>query len=91
MSAIYKTPETYYNTPLFSVTPAKKCCEGNYLLSMAEREECNKMTFKECTSNCCGKGYVGRPILFEYSTMSDHNWSNQIPCDCSHGVRGFKA
>jgi hypothetical protein len=89
MSAIYKTSDTYYNTPLFKVTTALTCCEGNYLLSKEEQSECDKMTMKECTSSCCGKGYVGRPILFEYATMSDCNWSNQIPCDCSHGKRPF--
>jgi hypothetical protein len=84
MSAMYQTNKTYHDGSLLSITPARRCCGGNYLLSKEEIETCDNMTSTECKSNCCGLGFVGKPVRFEYSTMSDANWSNQIKCDCSH-------
>jgi hypothetical protein len=65
----------------FEVTPAKKCQGGPYMWSSASKElqdYCNKLEKKEYDKvNCGNRGFIGRPIKFEYTPESNHKWENE--------------
>ena len=66
----------------FEVTPEKLCDGGDYMLSSAPKEVqemCAKLD-KNRSSVSCKRGFVGRPVHFEYSAMSNDKWQNTL-CD----------
>lgn len=87
MSALYNTLGNYKNNPLLVIDPSLFCCTGDYLLDKEQINTCDKLN---CSTCCCGKGFNNRPIHFEYSTMSNGKWANDISCDCSRGVVPFQ-
>ena len=68
--------------PLLEITPATECCGGPYMHStdLETQKMCMELPDKELCTSCCKKGYNGRPIKFEYSTMSNKYFKNTM-CD----------
>jgi hypothetical protein len=70
----------------FEVTPSKKCC-NNYLAG----PECAKFYntpegISELHSTCCGGGFSGRPVQYEFTPESDQNWEDKR---CNPKPTGF--
>lgn len=55
---------------LFKVTPAKKCC------LFPNEPGCENISQEEKDCVCCGKGFHGRPVHFEYTPESNINWES---------------
>lgn len=73
----------------FQVTPEKLCQGGPYMISSAPKEVqdyCYKLWSTPegrcdyAKFNCTGPGYVGRPLHFERTPMSNDMWQNSM-CD----------
>lgn len=68
----------------FEVTPVKRCEGGPYMTqSGPDHEMCKQLlaTKKgdiQYNMYNCGSGFVGRPVHFEYTTMSDGMWNNEM-------------
>ena len=62
------------NNKLLHITDAKKCCGGAFL----NDENCKNVSKKDLGCVCCNRkdGYVGRPVHFEFTPLSDNNWKN---------------
>ena len=70
----------------FEVTPSKKCC-NNYLAG----PECAKFYdtpegISELHATCCGGGFSGRPVHYEFTPDSDQNWEDKR---CNPKPTGF--
>ena len=70
----------------FEVTPSKKCC-NNYLAG----PECAKFYdtpegISELHATCCGGGFSGRPVHYEFTPESDQNWEDKR---CNPPPTGF--
>ena len=65
---------------LFEVTPAKRCCGGIWKMG-----DPNSKLYKYCSDPdnkmeiaqvCCGAGFSGRPVHWEYTPESNADWAN---------------
>ena len=75
---------------LFEVSKPKLCQGGPYMRQGADqkdlREYCDGLLSSPegrreyAQMNCTQPGYVGRPITFNYTPMSNQNWENTM-CD----------
>jgi len=68
----------------FEVTP-EKLCSDEYLLTSADPEKqklCASFSKEQLDKFRCPVGYIGRPVNYQYSNMSDNNWENTICKDC---------
>ena len=70
----------------FEVTPSKKCC-NNYLAG----PECARFYdtpegIEELHATCCGGGFSGRPVHYEFTPESDQNWEDKR---CNPKPTGF--
>ena len=70
----------------FEVTPSKKCC-NNYLAG----PECARFYdtpegISELHATCCGGGFSGRPVHYEFNPDSDQNWEDKR---CNPPPTGF--
>lgn len=77
----YRTLATQYDNPLFSPCVSKRCAGGPYMFStdpymkaMCGRMDQDCLSCKECTR----AGYNGRPVRFEYSSLSNGCWDNSM-------------
>lgn len=77
----YRTLATQYDNPLFSPCISKRCAGGPYMFTN------NPYLQKACASmdpgclackECMAPGYNGKPVHFEYSTLSDGCWGNSL-------------
>lgn len=66
----------------FEVTPAKLCDGGPYMYSSnPERQElCSHITNSQLAQVSCGPGFVGRPVKWDHTNMSNDKWENNM-CD----------
>ena len=68
----------------FEVTPAKRCEGGPYMTQSGPDHEMCKQLLATKEGNIqynmynCGSGFIGRPVHFEYTTMSDGMWENEM-------------
>lgn len=69
----YNSEELDSDNSLLHITPAKKCTGGAFL----DDSNCKNITQKEKDCFSCGsKGIIGRKVHFEFTPISDNNWSN---------------
>lgn len=64
----------------FHVQPLRqlKCMQGPYMLNEEDRKYCNTVPPSELCQYGCSNPFMGRPYpKFEYTPLSDGNWSNQ--------------
>lgn len=66
--------DTASRNAILHITDAKKCCGGAFL----NDNSCNSLSEKDLGCVCCNRkdGYVGRPVHFEFTPLSDNNWKN---------------
>jgi len=60
----------YSGDNLFEVTPAKKCC------LFPNEPGCENITQEEKDCVCCGNGFHGRPVFYDYTPESNSNWQS---------------
>jgi hypothetical protein len=62
----------------FELTPQKQCDGGPYMYSSnpAKKALCSKFSQSDLDRYECGRGYVGRPVWWNYSPESDSKWQN---------------
>ena len=62
----------------FEVTPAKQCCGGPYMYGVGTEKAkmCSKVPEESMKKSCCGKGYNGTPLQFNFTPLVDDNWEN---------------
>ena len=58
----------YEGDNLLKITPAKKCC------LFPNQPGCENISQHEKDCVCCGNGFNGRPLHFEYTPESNHDW-----------------
>jgi len=68
----------------FEVTPSKKCAGGPYMhQSGPENTNCKELLSTQDgiddynEYNCDNPGFYGRPVHFEYTTLSNDMWQNE--------------
>lgn len=62
-----------YNTQLFSPCVSKRCAGGPYMYTSNPylQSLCQGVTNEELAQVACGKGFHGRPVHFDYSSLSE--------------------
>jgi hypothetical protein len=62
----------------FELTPEKKCDLGPYMYSSnPERQKlCSQFSEKQLGEYQCAKGFIGRPVHYEYTPESNDKWEN---------------
>lgn len=72
-----------YNTQLFSPTIAKKCAGGPYMYTSNPYLQviCQGISNDELAQVACGKAFHGRPVHFDYTSISDDAWDNNALCN----------
>lgn len=80
----YQTLGTQYGNPLFSPCLNKRCAGGPYMYTNNPylQAACNSLSGKDLAQTACGKGFYGKPVHFEYSSLSNGAWSNAL-CNTS--------
>jgi len=75
-----------YNTQLFSPCVAKRCAGGPYMYTSNPylQAVCQGVTNSELASVSCGRAFQGRPVRFDYSSLSNGAWDNAL-CNTSAG------
>lgn len=67
----------------FQVSPPKLCDGGAYMVSSADpaiKQYCDSLNQDQLDQVACNGGFVGRPVNFKYTPMSDDKWENHM-CD----------
>ncbi len=61
-----------YNTQLFSPCVSKRCVGGPYMYSSNPylQSACQGVSNSELAQVACGKGFSGRPVKFDYSSLA---------------------
>jgi hypothetical protein len=74
----YATLENQYMAPLFAPCLAKRCAGGPYMFSSNPKlaQACQNISNFDMAQVACGKGFIGRPVHFEYTPLSDDKWTN---------------
>jgi hypothetical protein len=80
-----------YNTQLFSPTISKRCAGGPYMYTSNPylQAVCQGSDFNsgrasrgipndELAQVACGKAFHGRPVHFDYTSLSDGAWDNAL-------------
>ena len=69
----------------FEVTPEKKCCGGLYMLQNDPEatEYCKNLPKEVLDYYCCGTGFNGAPVHYEYTPESNSKWENKR-CNCDN-------
>ncbi len=63
----------------YETTPQKLCEDPyTYTSNDEKRKFCSQFTPEEIRKYHCSKGFNGRPVRFEYTSMSDSNWNNTM-------------
>lgn len=76
-----------YSFPqLLSPCIAKKCANGPYMYSSNPqlKEVCDNVDNYELAQIACGKAFNGQPIQFDYSSLSNAQWENDVNCNCNN-------
>jgi hypothetical protein len=78
----YKTLGSEYTNPLFSPCIAKRCSGGPYMFTGNPylQQVCQSIPNYSMAQIACGKAFNGKPVHFDYTPLSDWNWSNEM-CD----------
>lgn len=67
----------------FELTPEKHCSGGSYMSSSPEKRKfCSQFTPEQLSQYECGTGFIGAPVHWERTDMSDCNWQNPM---CKNG------
>jgi hypothetical protein len=76
----YRTLGNQYGNPLFSPCINKRCAGGPYMYTNNPylQAACKTLTGHDLAQTACGKAFHGKPIHFEYSTLSNGAWSNTL-------------
>ena len=77
-----------YNTQLFSPCVSKRCAGGPYMYTSNPylQAACQGVSNEELAQVACGKAFHGRPVHFDYTSLSDGAWDNALcnsPGSCS--------
>lgn len=69
-----------YNTQLFSPTISKRCAGGPYMYTSNPYLQaiCQGIPNDELAQVACGKAFHGRPVHFDYTSLSDGAWDNAL-------------
>lgn len=69
-----------YNTQLFSPCVSKRCAGGPYMYTSNPylQAVCQGVSNEELAQVACGKGFNGRPVHFDYTSLSDGAWDNAL-------------
>lgn len=69
-----------YNTQLFSPCVSKRCAGGPYMYTSNPYLQaiCQGVTNEELAQVACGKAFHGRPVHFDYSSLSNGAWDNAL-------------
>lgn len=69
-----------YNTQLFSPCVSKRCAGGPYMYTSNPYLQaiCQGVSNEELAQVACGKAFHGRPVHFDYSSLSDGAWDNAL-------------
>jgi hypothetical protein len=67
----------------FEVSPEKLCQGGPYMYtSNPERQRlCSQFSQQDLAQYNCGKGFVGAPVHWDYTSMSNDKWESDINCN----------
>lgn len=78
---IEKTKDNFH----FEVTPEKLCQGGPYMYSSnpEKLKYCQSLSPDDYYRYNCPCGYSGRPVVYEYTPLSDDKWQNNINCNPS--------
>lgn len=74
-----------YNTQLFSPCVSKRCAGGPYMYTSNPYLQaiCQGVSNEDLAQVACGKAYSGRPVHFDYSSLSNGAWDNALCNSCS--------
>lgn len=66
----------------FEVTPAKRCAGGPYMYSSNPELQklCKNISPDEIAQYSCNPGFIGAPVHWNRTSMSDSHWENKM-CD----------
>ena len=69
-----------YNSQLFSPCVSKRCAGGPYMYTSNPylQAVCQGVSNEELAQVACGKAFHGRPVHFDYSSLSDGAWDNAL-------------
>jgi hypothetical protein len=69
-----------YNTQLFSPCISKRCAGGPYMYTSNPylQAVCQGVSNEELAQVACGKAFHGRPVHFDYTSLSDGAWDNAL-------------
>lgn len=69
-----------YNTQLFSPCISKRCAGGPYMYTSNPylQAVCQGISGNELARETCGRGFNGKPIKFDYTSLSDGAWDNAL-------------
>lgn len=69
-----------YNTQLFSPSFSKRCAGGPYMYTSNPylQAMCQGVSNEELAQVACGKAFHGRPVHFDYTSLSDAAWDNAL-------------
>lgn len=70
----------YSTSQLFSPGVSKRCAGGPYMYTSNPylQAACQGVSNEEMAQVACGKGFNGRPVHFDYSSLSDGAWDNAL-------------
>lgn len=73
-----------YNTQLFSPCKTKRCAGGPYMFTSDPYMQalCQGVTNADLAQNACGKAFHGRPVHFDFTSLSNAAWDNAL-CSAS--------
>lgn len=76
----YKTLGNQYTNPLFSPCLASRCSGGPYMMTGNPylQQVCESVPNADLAQLACGKAFRGgRPVQFDYTPLSDWQWTNE--------------
>lgn len=75
----YTTLGRQYTNPLFSPCLASRCSGGPYMMTGNPylQAVCESVPNADLAQLACGKAFRGRPVPFDYTPLSDWQWTNQ--------------
>lgn len=73
-----------YNTQLFSPCISKRCAGGPYMFTSDPYMQalCQGVTNSDLAQKACGKAFHGRPVHFDFTSLSNGAWDNAL-CNTS--------
>lgn len=77
MNSVRTTKDNFY----FELTPEKHCEGGAYMHSSAPEAQkafCSQFTPQQDREFTCPRGFHGRPVHWERTSMSDDEWQNKM-------------